>query len=268
MRWLFNLVLCELLALGLFAQGLTLNNPAWLGDRFSRAAAVGPTDFPNSYSGLVRWYKASDYDGDFNDGDSITSNWTDYSTAGVNAVPEVGNLPTYRTTQVPGGVSSIDYVDGAKHFQYTSLTTLSNFTFIGVLKIKAGSFNWLSDESGNWQVRNRGSGTTTEMSFFPAGNPEVKGTINTSISTNWHVEVFSRSNDVTTFYANGHQTNSTDLNTVLMRVGTAGPYDGGMAGCHMLEACIYATNLTPTQVLSLYTNYFRKLYTTIPGGLP
>lgn len=226
-------------------------------------AAAGPTFFPTDIPGLIRWYKASDYDGAYADGAMITTPWLDNSTAGEDAVPQAGDGPLYKNTILSGGQSSILINTGTMHFDTTQMV-LGTFSVVAFWKPNADTI-LTSDPSGNYQIRERSGGVAAAdwPYMFPNGGSELdaQSTNNTMV---FHVRAWTRDgvSGVPFFYYNkiqqAEQTGQT--NTTPMVISTISLSLGGPANHDLVELLVYTVQLTQGNIDDLFDGYYSLQY--------
>lgn len=238
---------------------LGLKDPAFLA---RSVAAGGPTFFPSDIAGLIRWYKAEDYAGSYSDGDPITTDWLDNSASLEDAIPDAGNEPTYKDTQLSAGRSSVQFGNGVKHFD-TTLMSLGNFSVIAFWKPNADSII-ASSTPGNWQIRELSGGIITDHpQIFANGPPALDATNGFDVSV-WHARAWTRAggSGVPFFYYNKNQEpeDTGETNTTNFEISTIGLFNGGPANFDLAEICIYNAVLTQTDIDNLYDGYWSIRY--------
>lgn len=226
--------------------------------------ASGPTFFPTDIAGLIRWYRASDYDGaGYADGAMITTVWPDNSPALENATPQAGNGPLYKNTILTGGQSSILINTGTMHFDTTEMT-LGDYSIVAFWKPNADTI-LASSPSGNYQVREMAGGVSNSDHpyLFHGGGAELDaiGTHNCQV---FHVRAWTRNGTtgVPLFYYNKDQ--ETELTgqteTAAMKISTISLSLGGPANHDLVEFLVYSVPITQTNVDNLFDGYFSLQY--------
>lgn len=229
-------------------------------------ASGGPTFFPTDIAGLVRWYDADFYTGTFADGALITTPWDDFSVSAQDATPQAGQQPTFRNTVLADGKSSVEFINGFKHFDMTQLI-LGNYSVVVFFQPTSDAII-SSGPPDNYQVREQAGGTLSDMPvLFHNAAPTLDhlGAHSTQV---WHVRSWTRNGTtgVPFFYYNKIQEaeSTGQTSTANMQLSTVGLSDGGPGAFHLAEFLIYNTVITQTDVDNLHDFYFALKY---PGDL-
>lgn len=226
----------------------------------------GPTFFPTDIAGLIRWYDADFYTGSFADGATITTPWDDFSTSAEDATPQTGEQPLFKDTILADGKSSVQFVNGFKHFDTTQMT-LGNYSVVALMRPTADAIV-CSSPAGNYQVRESGAGSSSDdrPSLFHNDGVTLNftGAQDTGV---FFVRTWTRNSGtgVPIFYYNKVQEleDTGETSTANMLISTIGLFNGGPGAFHLAEILIYNAVLTQANVDNLHDFYFALKY---PGN--
>ena len=217
-------------------------------------AAAGPSDNPVNYPSLVRDWRSDAYS--LPDGTTISADWT-----GANGMPNAvltGSPPVFRTAQF-GSMPAIRF-SAPQYFTHPALVLAGDFT-IAIVTVQGGDFIFLSNSSGNYQVRRCQSGGDN-LAFHPNA-ATVTANYGVGVITDPRVSVWRRSAGVMDFRVNkttfaGGATSDT-MNTNQLGLADGGPDDGWVG-----EVCIWTSVLSDANLDALYDNYFKMVFTNLP----
>lgn len=239
---------------------LGLKDPAFLARAVS---AGGPTVLPTAFPGLVRWYKASDYDGaGYSDGDPITTDWLDNSPSLEDATPQLGDEPLFKNTILSGGQSSVKMVNGFKHFDH-ALLTLGDYSIIAFWRPNADAIV-ASHTPGNYQVRDTTGGALVDSPSLFHNDGITLNASGANSNQIFNVRTWTRNGTtgVPLFYYNKSQEVELtgETSTASMLISTVGLFNGGPGDFDIVEFIVYNTILAQADVDSLFDNYFSLQY--------
>ena len=244
----------------------SLRDPAFVA---ATAGGSSPyTALPTDYAGLLRWYRASDYEGaGYSDGDDITTDMVDQSGNGADAVPDVTNPPIYKDTILSGGMATTYFNGTAANLDNFAITqiNLDDFTVIALLVPTTQVFV-MSKSVGNVQLKLTGSPVLNQTSFYPGANPTMDtNAAAQGINAGLQATVWQRDSGtgVGTFYVNKTQMAEKDgqTNTTQLQLDRIGTYNLSAPGqLNLAELCIYSNVMSQANWEALYDGYFAIKY--------
>lgn len=270
-HWLRFSVLC--LALGAVASS-DLSDPQFLARLIPSASSVTP----NSFSGIAIWWKADSY--------SVTNNaplggtgyeWIDQTGHGFDAYNPTAEFQPVFKTSVFGSMPAVALNlsgSGLQNFVFTNLVLGVNqdYTVVGVMKMLNLDSLLLGNTTSNFQIRNRASAATSQISSYAGASDAVSAIYSSSGSsptgpTNAHMYIWRRTGDDSSQFRfdntaiTGTLTNGTGQTITWNRIGYVS-YVQTFYG-YLGEVIVYTNFLSNTDCDSLYNNYLKPRW-----GLP
>lgn len=222
----------------------------------------GPTETPATYSGLQVWYRSSDLSATLVDNDPV-STWTDQSGNANDATGILAGRPTFKTNII-GSVPVLRYA-GTQTLTMGSVlsyTTGQPWTFMALTKPTSSVGSFLGRAvNALWRLK-----TDSTFNYYDTATNYLSSAI-TGALTDLKISGLRRSNGGNNV---SFRENKLAKGTELSTAGSAsfnliGNADFGLAfNGDFVELAVWNVMLTDGQCDSLYDNYFKVLYTTLP----
>jgi hypothetical protein len=216
------------------------------------ASSGGPAETPATYSGLQVWYRSSDLS--LNDGDPVGT-WTDRSANANNATAAGSLRPTFKTNII-GTVPTLRFDPNVQQMTIgTSLSYAINSQFTAMTLLKPiTAYGDLLQSAGGHYFRHLASNALRYNDTITSYDSDTLGTL-----TDFKLITLRKTAGQTRVFRENKTARGTSV------VDNAGYAIGRFcSSADLVELACWDVGLSDTQVDSLYDNYFKVLYPTLP----